>query len=139
MVEDVVADVDLILSEDGQRATGSTDDDVKKLANAGSKESTDPREDVTLRALHYGTTDITSFASSTSVETYNIEASVAKSWSNETRTAATGKQELSSENLLDVNHLTTTEQPIVIQNDEGEDIGVINKTTLLKGIQGGKA
>lgn len=39
--------------------------------------------------------------------------------------------------LIDIS--TTTDQPIVIQSDEGADIGVINKTILLKGIQGGKA
>ncbi len=39
--------------------------------------------------------------------------------------------------LIDIS--TSTDQPIVIQNDEGADVGVINKTTLLKGIQGGKA
>ncbi|OED35210.1 glycine/betaine ABC transporter [Chromatiales bacterium (ex Bugula neritina AB1)] len=39
--------------------------------------------------------------------------------------------------LIDI--ATTTDQPIVIQSDEGNDVGVINKTTLLKGIQGGKA
>ncbi len=39
--------------------------------------------------------------------------------------------------LIDI--ATTTEQPIVIQNDKGKDVGVINKSTLLKGIQGGKA
>ncbi len=39
--------------------------------------------------------------------------------------------------LIDIS--TTTDQPIVIQSDSNEDIGVINKTTLLKGIQGGKA
>lgn len=39
--------------------------------------------------------------------------------------------------LIDI--ATTTEHPIVIQSDDGMDIGVINKTTLLKGIQGGKA
>ena len=39
--------------------------------------------------------------------------------------------------LIDI--ATTTEQPIIIQSDEGKDIGVINKSTLLKGIQGGKA
>ena len=39
--------------------------------------------------------------------------------------------------LIDI--ATTTDQPIVIQSDSSEDIGVINKTTLLKGIQGGKA
>ncbi|MEM1047089.1 MAG: betaine/proline/choline family ABC transporter ATP-binding protein [Pseudomonadota bacterium] len=39
--------------------------------------------------------------------------------------------------LIDIT--TTTDQPIVIQNDAGEDVGVVNKTTLLKGIQGGKA
>ena len=39
--------------------------------------------------------------------------------------------------LIDI--ASQTEQPIVIQNDAGEEVGVINKTTLLKGIQGGKA
>ncbi len=39
--------------------------------------------------------------------------------------------------LIDV--ATTTDQPIVIQDDDGKDVGVINKSTLLKGIQGGKA
>ena len=43
----------------------------------------------------------------------------------------------------DLDHLidiaTTTEHPIVIQDDEGNDVGVVNKSTLLKGIQGGKA
>jgi glycine betaine/proline transport system ATP-binding protein len=39
--------------------------------------------------------------------------------------------------LIDIT--TTTDIPIVIQDDDGGDIGVIDKTTLLKGIQGGKA
>ncbi len=43
----------------------------------------------------------------------------------------------------DLDHLidmaTTTDQPIVIQDDEGKDVGIITKSTLLKGIQGGKA
>lgn len=43
----------------------------------------------------------------------------------------------------DLDHLidiaTETDQPIVVQDDNGSDIGVIDKTTLLKGIQGGKA
>lgn len=39
--------------------------------------------------------------------------------------------------LIDI--ATTTEHPIVIQNDENNDVGVITKSTLLKGIQGGKA
>ena len=39
--------------------------------------------------------------------------------------------------LIDIS--TTTEHPIVIQDDDGNDIGVIDKATLLKGIQGGKA
>jgi len=43
----------------------------------------------------------------------------------------------------DLDHLidiaTTTKQPIVIQDDKGKDVGVVNKSTLLKGIQGGKA
>lgn len=39
--------------------------------------------------------------------------------------------------LIDIT--TTTEHPIVIQDDDGKDVGVINKSTLLKGIQGGKA
>jgi glycine betaine/proline transport system ATP-binding protein len=37
--------------------------------------------------------------------------------------------------LIDIS--TTTSQPIVIQNDDGKDVGVVNKTTLLKGIKGG--
>tara|TARA_Y100000588_G_scaffold369541_1_gene438676 strand:- start:840 stop:971 length:132 start_codon:yes stop_codon:yes gene_type:complete len=32
----------------------------------------------------------------------------------------------------------TTEQPIVITDHEGNDIGVISKDRLLQGIQGGK-
>ena len=39
--------------------------------------------------------------------------------------------------LIDIS--TTTQLPIVIQDDQLKDIGVIDKTTLLKGIQGGKA
>ncbi len=39
--------------------------------------------------------------------------------------------------LIDI--ATTTDQPIVIQNDEGKDVGVVSKSVLLKGIQGGKA
>jgi glycine betaine/proline transport system ATP-binding protein len=37
--------------------------------------------------------------------------------------------------LIDLS--TTTEQPIVI-TDDGKDVGVVNKSTLLKGIKGGK-
>ena len=39
--------------------------------------------------------------------------------------------------LIDIS--TKTKHPIVIQDDNKNDIGVIDKTTLLKGIQGGKA
>lgn len=39
--------------------------------------------------------------------------------------------------LIDI--ASQTDQPIVIQNEGGTDVGVVNKTTLLKGIQGGKA
>ena len=39
--------------------------------------------------------------------------------------------------LIDI--ATGTDQPIVVQDDDGKDIGVIDKATLLKGIQGGKA
>ena len=43
----------------------------------------------------------------------------------------------------DLDHLidiaTESDQPIVVQNDAGDDVGVISKSTLLKGIQGGKA
>jgi len=39
--------------------------------------------------------------------------------------------------LIDI--ATTTEHPIVIQDDAGKDVGVITKSRLLKGIQGGKA
>jgi len=41
------------------------------------------------------------------------------------------------DHLIDV--ATTTDHPIIIQSDDGADIGVIDKATLLKGIQGGKA
>ena len=37
--------------------------------------------------------------------------------------------------LIDLS--TTTDQPIVIQDDDGKDVGVISKTRLLKGIKGG--
>jgi len=39
--------------------------------------------------------------------------------------------------LIDI--ATTTEHPIVIQDDHNNDVGVITKSRLLKGIQGGKA
>lgn len=39
--------------------------------------------------------------------------------------------------LIDI--ATGTDLPIVVQDDDGKDIGVIDKATLLKGIQGGKA
>ncbi len=43
----------------------------------------------------------------------------------------------------DLDHLidiaTESDQPIVVQNDAGDDVGVISKSTLLRGIQGGKA
>jgi glycine betaine/proline transport system ATP-binding protein len=39
--------------------------------------------------------------------------------------------------LIDI--ATTTEHPIVIQDDNAQDVGVITKSRLLKGIQGGKA
>ncbi len=39
--------------------------------------------------------------------------------------------------LIDIS--TKTDLPIVVQDDEKRDIGVIDKATLLKGIQGGKA
>lgn len=41
------------------------------------------------------------------------------------------------DSLIDLS--TTTDLPIVITSDSGEDIGVVDKATLLKGIQGGKA
>jgi glycine betaine/proline transport system ATP-binding protein len=37
--------------------------------------------------------------------------------------------------LIDIS--ATTDQPIVI-TDDGRDVGVVNKSTLLKGIKGGK-
>ena len=37
--------------------------------------------------------------------------------------------------LIDLS--TTTDQPIVITDEDGKDIGVVNKITLLKGIKGG--
>ena len=39
--------------------------------------------------------------------------------------------------LIDI--ATTTDHPIFIQDDDGRDVGVIDKSTLLTGIQGGKA
>jgi len=39
--------------------------------------------------------------------------------------------------LIDLS--SSTEKPIVVQDDDNRDVGVIDKTTLLKGIQGGKA
>jgi len=43
----------------------------------------------------------------------------------------------------DLDHLidlsTTTEHPIVITDDDGCEVGVVTRATLLKGIQGGKA
>jgi len=39
--------------------------------------------------------------------------------------------------LIDIS--SATEDPIVVQDDDGKEVGVIDKTTLLKGIQGGKA
>lgn len=41
------------------------------------------------------------------------------------------------DHLIDIS--TETTQPIVITDDNGKDIGVVNKSTLLKGIKGGKA
>ncbi|MEM7406337.1 MAG: betaine/proline/choline family ABC transporter ATP-binding protein [Pseudomonadota bacterium] len=41
------------------------------------------------------------------------------------------------DSLIDIS--TGTDAPIVIQDDDGNDVGVIDKGTLLKGIQGGKA
>ena len=41
------------------------------------------------------------------------------------------------DHLIDV--ATQTIQPIVVQDEDNKDVGVINKSTLLKGIQGGKA
>ncbi|MEM8647454.1 MAG: betaine/proline/choline family ABC transporter ATP-binding protein, partial [Pseudomonadota bacterium] len=41
------------------------------------------------------------------------------------------------DHLIDIS--TESDQPIVIQDDSGNDIGVINKSTLLQGIKGGKA
>ncbi|MCY4542100.1 MAG: glycine betaine/L-proline ABC transporter ATP-binding protein [Rhodobacteraceae bacterium] len=41
------------------------------------------------------------------------------------------------DNLIDI--ATTTDNVIVITDDEGMDVGVIDRATLLKGVQGGKA
>ena len=41
------------------------------------------------------------------------------------------------DSLIDIS--TTTENPIVIVDDDGKDVGVITRATLLKGIKGGKA
>lgn len=43
----------------------------------------------------------------------------------------------SLDELIDIS--ATTNLPVVIQNDRGKDVGVVDKTTLLKGIKGGKA
>ena len=51
----------------------------------------------------------------------------------------TGRRDLDGINQAFDDITTTTDIPIVIQDDDGKDIGVIDKTTLLKGIQGGKA
>ena len=43
---------------------------------------------------------------------------------------------------VDLDHLidlsVTTKQPIVITDGDGKDVGVVSKSRLLKGIQGGK-
>ena len=52
-------------------------------------------------------------------------------------TAPRASHSASLDELIDIS--ATTTQPIVIQDDAGKDIGVVDKTTLLKGIQGGKA
>ena len=39
--------------------------------------------------------------------------------------------------LIDIS--VSSDKPVVIQDDKGKDIGVVDKPTLLKGIQGGKA
>ncbi|MEM7378783.1 MAG: betaine/proline/choline family ABC transporter ATP-binding protein [Pseudomonadota bacterium] len=41
------------------------------------------------------------------------------------------------DNLIDIS--ITTEQPIIIVDDDNTDVGVITRATLLRGIQGGKA
>jgi glycine betaine/proline transport system ATP-binding protein len=41
------------------------------------------------------------------------------------------------DSLIDIS--TTTEHPIIITDDDGKDVGVITRATLLKGIKGGKA
>jgi glycine betaine/proline transport system ATP-binding protein len=43
----------------------------------------------------------------------------------------------SLDELIDIS--VNSDKPVVIQNDKGKDIGVVDKPTLLKGIQGGKA
>ena len=39
--------------------------------------------------------------------------------------------------LIDIS--VDTGQPIVVKDDAGAEVGVINRTTLLRGIKGGKA
>ena len=46
-------------------------------------------------------------------------------------------QDCDLDRLIDVS--TKTEHPIIIQDQYGKDVGLIDKATLLKGIQGGKA
>lgn len=43
----------------------------------------------------------------------------------------------SLDELIDIS--VKSDKPVVIQNDKGKDVGVVDKPTLLKGIQGGKA
>ena len=43
----------------------------------------------------------------------------------------------SLDELIDIS--VSSDKPVVIQDDKGKDIGVVDKPTLLKGIQGGKA
>ncbi len=56
---------------------------------------------------------------------------------NNLTTAPRAHHKYNLDQLIDIS--TTTQFPIVIQDDQYKDIGVIDKTTLLKGIQGGKA
>ena len=51
--------------------------------------------------------------------------------------APRASSEASLDDLIDISAATT--QPVVIQDRDARDIGVVDKTTLLKGIQGGKA
>ena len=60
-----------------------------------------------------------------------------RSWGMAIATGIIGAFALDQAGLIDIS--TTTDHPIVILDDDNKDVGVVNKTTLLKGIKGGDA